>query len=217
MILLPTRNRVVNLKRFIAAYRETKATAKVLLILDPDDYFRYDDLDLPDSFDSMMAKTAHSLKDAMNRAVEIYPNESYYGVGADDFIPRVQGWDAQLIEAAGKHNVAWCDDGIHQDRLCTHPYIGGDLVRAWGWFVPPYIRRGYADFIWRDFARALGVEKYIPQMLCEHMHWQVNKAPYDTTYATQPSVAADKKSWEEYRVSEQFKNDVQSVKGKLGL
>lgn len=216
MILLPTRNRAKNLARFIEAYHKTEASERVLLICDMDDHTRLPEL--PGHWPTPHVNHySRDLKEALNSAVRAYGMEPYYGMMADDVVPESPRWDWTLKTACGAHKIAWGDDGVHQGRLCTHPFIGGDLVRAWGWFIPPYVKRGYADFIWKDFADALDLGMYIDSAKLTHLHWQVGKADFDTTYAMQPSVKSDIKAWEEYRVSPVFEEDLKRVKETLKL
>lgn len=218
MILLPTRGRPHQLARFIYHYKLTAATLPVLVILDEDNVKAYGDLDLPSHWPfPFINKTIRNLVAGITGAIEAWPNEDFYGVMADDIIPESNGWDVALAMAAGRRCIAWGDDGIQGPRLPTHPFIGGDLVKAWGWFIPPYTKRGYVDFIWKDFADALGIGRYLPEVKTTHYHWHVGKAERDATYACQPSVKGDIDLWQAYRAGSQFQADLERVRKRLGL
>jgi hypothetical protein len=61
--------------------------------------------------------------------------------------------------------------------------FGGELLRALGWWAPPGLRHAYIDDAWETIARALDNWRHVPQVLVEHMHPGVGKAPDDATYA----------------------------------
>lgn len=225
MILFPTRGRPWALKRFIRRYKETGATTKVCVIVDDDqlDLYRETWNEAPAGFVLYPAKTTRDLNAAINAAVRYFPHEPFYGMVADDVVPRTDGWDKKLGEACQPHFIAWPDDGIWGAKhgkmeLPTHPWIGGDLVRSWGWFSPPYTNRHCADFIWWDFAEALNIGRPCPDVLMEHLHWHIDSSLYDTTYATQPaSKIGHDQYWHGYKDSEQFKKDLERVKERLGI
>ena len=220
MILFPTRGRDWALTRFIEQYALTGATLPVCVIIDTDNGAHYEKAldNMPDNFELFINKTSKDLRAAVNNAFAFFPDEPFYCIIADDIVPKTYEWDVKLAEAAGKHNIAWGDDGIWGERLCTHPAIGGDLVRAWGWFMSPYTNRHCADFIWKDFADALGIGVYRDDIKLPHLHWQAGQAKYDVTYATQPSPQEGHKQYHDiYKGSEQFKKDVAMVREKLGI
>jgi hypothetical protein len=168
-------------------------------------------------------KTPRDLNSAINTGFKYSPDEDFYGLMADDVLPITEGWDVKLRDACLTHYIAWGEDGIRQGNalnapaLCTHPFIKGDLVRAWGWVVSPYTNRHCQDMIWRDFAEALGVGKFIPEVHTLHLHWQAGRGEFDTTYAIQPSAKEGDAQYRKYKGSEQFTQDIARVKEKLGL
>lgn len=225
MILFPTRNRAWALTRFIEQYQLTGATLPVCVIVDEDNLGHYEEAwkEAPAGWILFPNKKIRDLNGAMNSAFEAFPNEPFYGMVADDVVPTTYAWDIKLSEACKPHYIVWGDDGIwgsHRGKpdLPTHPFIGGDLVRAWGWFSPPYTNRHCADFIWMDFAAALGVGKSMPEVIMEHMHWEAGKAKRDMTYALQPSRAEGHEAYHnKYKNSDKFKADLARVKEKLGI
>lgn len=220
MIMFPTRNRPKSLLRFIENYKKTNATLPITVIIDQDNLEPYNEAwkEAPENWILFPNKEVRNLRDAMNSCVKCFPDDPFYGIIADDCIPITEGWDIQLSEACKPHYIAWPDDGIWGGNLPTHPFIGGDMVRAWGWFSPPYTNRHCADFIWKDFANALDIGKYCENVKIKHQHWQTGEAEFDATYATQPSPSEGHDQYHNvYKNSEQFKKDVESVKEKLGI
>jgi hypothetical protein len=220
VIILPTRGRPDSLNRFIKAYEVTAATLPVTVVIDEDNFVVYERIirNFPATWNFKINKKCRDLAAAMNGVVEENPNEPWYALIADDVAPMTEKWDVRLRDACIPYCVAWGDDGIHQDRFAaTHPFIGGDLVRAWGWLCPPYIKRGSADLIWRTFALELGLARYCSDVLLEHRHWQVGKAEFDTTYATQPSHTDDGAAYKAYINGPKYQEDLKRVRERLKL
>jgi hypothetical protein len=226
MIFLPSRGRPQQLLQVADAYKAMNTKAKVLVILDEDDAGKYETVRklLPQGFNFFINKKSMDLNAALEAAYRAYPNEPFYGMGSDDCFPRTDGWDMTLAGAAFPHNLAWGDDGLHGPNLPTHPFLGGQLARAFGWLIPPYTKRGYIDFTWLDYGRALNVCKYCPSVKTEHLHWQIvdketgkRKGKFDATYASQPSVVADKIAWQAHRSSLKFKEDLERIKKTLEI
>lgn len=223
MILLPTRHRLNNVNRFIAAYVMTGATLPVQIIIDKDDG-SYNGMGLPSHWPNpLINEKTHDLNAAFNLGLETYPDAEYYGIMADDITPETAGWDVRLRDACLPHYVAWGEDGIRQANaldapaLCTHPFLGGDLVRAWGWIMSPYTNRHCADKIWRNFANELGIGKFLKDVVTKHRHWQIQEAEFDPTYASQPSAKEGDTQYRKYKGSAQFYEDVTRVAEALKL
>ncbi len=200
MFSLPTRGRPHNLRRFLAAYEDTRATAPMWLRLDRDDpaLAEYDAITLPDHW---LKTVGPRLENRCNGCVaEMYatfPDEPVYGLMADDLIPRTDRWDAHLIEAAGSSRLAYGDDGKWGAELATHPVIGGDLARAIGWLVLPTVLHSFVDtalFVIASRAKRLA---YLPEVKLEHMHPLANdehgrpKAEMDDTYRFRETYVPD--------------------------
>ncbi len=114
---------------------------------------------------------------------ERYPEEKVYGFIGDDVVPPAEsGWKEMLEEAAGDWHIAYPFDGIHEGKLCTHPFIGGELVRAVGQWAPEGIFHGFWDNYWYTIGHALGLLKYLPEIYFDHRHPDIAKAPADKVY-----------------------------------
>jgi hypothetical protein len=173
MFSLPSRGRPHNLRRFLAAYEDTGATHPVWLRLDTDDPAlpEYDAIHLPDHWlKTVGPRHPNRCNGAVAEMFAAFPDEPVYGLLADDLIPRTQGWDSKLIEAAGTHKLAFPDDGMNGPNLATHPVIGGDLARAIGWLVLPGVLHSFVDTALYVIAGHCGLLVHLPDVLVEHMH-----------------------------------------------
>lgn len=118
-----------------------------------------------------------------NRAYRQHPEKPWYGLLSDDAVPMTFRWDVELSEAAGSDSIAYCADGINDERQASHVAIGGDLVRKLGWIILPGLVRIYGDNVLTDIGRERGALKYLPHVRLEHWHFSNGKAPMDETYA----------------------------------
>jgi len=181
MFLLPSRGRPDKLKRFIDAWHATGATAIVVLLLDDDDVPKYAAIEMPKSWITITAPRipiAHRLQ----WAFDYTPGERYYGFLADDLLPRTEGWDQKLIEAAGDDGVAFGKDSIYNGSFASHPVVAGELVRRVGWLSLVGLQHLYVDAVWTEIGRQLGTLRYLPDVVVEHLHFSNQKAELDKTY-----------------------------------
>jgi hypothetical protein len=198
MIILPTKNRPQNLKRFIHAYRTTEATEKVCLIINADD-LSYLDVSLPPSFFIERAEATAArpgLGLLINEVFNKYPDEEYYALMADDVVPETLHWDRILKDACLRcKGIAWGNDGIAGKRLSTHPFIYGNLVRQLGWICYPKLNHCYIDTCIHLMGKAFG-RKYFKEVKTTHYHPQAGKAALDDVYLNQPDAKVDKLIWQ---------------------
>lgn len=199
---LPTRNRPHNLKRFIDAYIKTKGSSKVYVRLDIDDpsLDEYLQLDFPETFEVVQGPR-EGLKAAMEEMFHKYPDEEWYGLGADDIVPRTDYWDKYLAEEAGLCKIAHPDDlGKKKKKyLPTHPVCGGDLVRAVGWFGHPATKHFFLDNSWQYIGEELECITLREDIVVEHVHHSTGKAPLDETYnQVNSNMESDRKLYNEW-------------------
>lgn len=163
------------------------------VLIDEDDRGTYAGMQLPRNWDWMIGERA-GLVEIQNRAWRSFPDEPWYAVCGDDLRFTPPGWDSILSTAAGRHHVAWADDGVKRDRLCTAYFVGGDLVRAMGWLAHPAFGHLYADTVWWEIATRGGLARYQPQVKMRHI-----RLP-DRTFAER-RIAGDRERFIELRSS----------------
>lgn len=192
MWLIPTRARPHNIKRLIT---HAKPTAKALLILDHDDFHNYMDITLPLSWGFVVYQKDY-VGNLLNKAFDQFPNEPYYALGADDILPDMF-YDVKLEQMITPKDIIWPHDGI--EGKCTHPVIGGDLVRERNWIAYPGLRHFYIDTVWGDIAQEIGATGLVNINL-NHMHFSNGLAPMDETYKGRPKGNHDKAIYDNYRM-----------------
>lgn len=205
MILLPSRGRPNNLLRFAAAYNQTGATLPVTVLLDDDDVANYDDAWplLPYSWQIDISPRTY-LVPRLNKFFYERPNEPFYAVLADDVVPETRNWDLILMKACMPDMMSYGKEGIdrmesHGVESMPHPFIGGDLVRKWGFIAPPVLNHFYADNWWIDAS----IHAYMPGVKMTHYHYKNKKAPIDRTYQDRPDPNKDRLAYLEFRKENQ--------------
>ena len=194
MIFLATRKRLANIERFIKAYHDTKATEKVILLVDEDDD-TYQQLVLPEQF-GILYFPKSTVTNLYNQAFALFPNEDVYGIMADDVVPETKDWDKTLRINALNVAVAWGDDGIQGIGLPTHPFLNGDIVRKLGFIAQPDLKHWYVDDFWLLMAHTIG-GAYCHGVKITHHHHLNGKAAMDDTYKNQPEASQDAITWKQ--------------------
>lgn len=201
---LPTRSRPKSLQRFLEHYQITNAQSAVFVRLDEDDPFLQDylNIDFPEQFHVRIGPRT-GLKAAMEEMFIEFPDLEWYGLGADDLIPRTHYWDKQLIETAGLCEISYPNDLYVRKKnpnLPTHPVVGGDLVRKVGWFGHPATRHFFLDNAWQFIGESLGCLHRMEHVIVEHMHYTKNKSENDVTYSESNAfMSIDRKNFEEWQ------------------
>lgn len=195
MHILPTRGRPRLLQRFLDMSRPKLPG---VVIIDLDQVEMYKDLRLPSNWTRMEMSRTNSVKKE-NAAYRRYPASGFYCVLNDDLIARTDDWEAPLLAEAQQFLIPWPDDTITADTSISSAFIPGAFCRALGWVSPPMFRHYYIDRVWHHIANELGIARYHPEIVVEHMHFSVKKSDYDTTYAERPPVHEDANVWEEIK------------------
>lgn len=196
-ILLPTRGRPENLRRFIQATVATASDWHLYLRLDDDDpsmdeYFEIlegcRDTNWGHHITVVRGERigfAASLNELALRADK--DDMSHIGMFGDDVLPITPDWDTQLVQALGKDlGVAYGDDGLrkkHAPDLPTHYITQIEVYRRLGYLAPPTMRHLFLDNVARDIGRYLKNFVYVPVKI-QHLHpWAEGEHIHDATYA----------------------------------
>jgi hypothetical protein len=215
MWLLPTRNRPEMCQRALDACIASGTTSRGMVWMDGCDYGK---LRLPDGWGQVACDEHLNIGEIMRRFFAQYPGLGWYGWLADDCIPVTMGWDRRLIEAAEHKFISYPNDNWQQgvkERDGT-PHVtsvicmGGDLVRAMGFWVLPGMVQMYIDDVWESVAVPAGLMRYQPDVLCEHHHFANGKRPHDATdarvFAGQPFPKNDREIYQSWLGSERLRS-----------
>lgn len=216
MWILASRGRPNNLKRFVYQYESTKASSPIMIRLDEDDPYlgEYKKIDYPDTFKIVIGPRAR-LGAAMAELYETYPDLDWYGLLADDLIPKTEYWDKKMIDAAGTKFIVGADDGRGKAHQFCHPIVGGDLVRAVGWFSLPCCTHFCVELPWKYLANRgdKRFRKMLLDVVVEHAHYRWGQAEKDQTYTESHQIKKiDMKKWDAWYSSDEWNQFLQSAK-----
>jgi hypothetical protein len=175
-----------------AFFDENRPRLPGRVLIDGDDN-SYRDMQLPAGWDWVVGERG-PLTEIINHAFRAFPDEAVYGCVTDDLRFSAAGWDEALTAEAGSRCVAWGDDGVKGDRVCTFFFIGGELVHHMGWLVHPAFGHLYADNVWWHIAKHAGLARYRPDIKVKHLR------VLDRTFAER-SIAGDRERYAEMKSS----------------
>lgn len=192
-IICPTRKRLNNLKRFIKSMEDTKSgehEIEYLFYVDHDDilteqFLRSINTIYPDLRVQYIYGPRIIFSRMFNEIVNISSGHILFMTG-DDVIMRTKDWDKLVVEEYVKYNdglvVISTQDGIQNEKIATHSFIGRVWFDILGYLVPPIFPGDHADNWLTDVSRGIGRLVYKPDIYVEHMHPNVGKALLDQTY-----------------------------------
>jgi hypothetical protein len=195
MYVMPSRGRPHLIRRFFSVAPPQPETIGVIAI-DEDDAENYAGVKLPPNWSFRITPRAYFTA-KVNEAISAYPNQPFYGFVMDDTVPRTDRWDVLLEQKAGPWGISWSDDCLPGKRPSSI-MMGGELVRALGWFSCPTLKHFYTDNVWETMAKDLGSAGRCEEIKIAHLHFSSGAAPYDKTYQERPDNATDKQAFERW-------------------
>jgi len=139
----------------------------------------------------------------------------------DDIAFRTPGWDTQVEQAFAvwpdRIGLVYGRDGIHDERLSTHAFVGRPWVEALGYLVPPYFSSDMNDLWNYEVAGMVGRRQFLPQVYTEHMHPAVGKGELDLTHRERMARGARDNVEDLYRrLAPERERDVQWLREAIG-
>lgn len=178
----PSLGRPNNLKR-LADLWETAGVTKlhVRLMEDDKELDKYLSISYPDAWEIKIGKRLF-LSQMLNEFADENPKENCYGFIGDDVVPITNNWARRLEEEAGDWFLSFPDDEIHHGNLCPHMCVGGELLRAIGWWGNPLLHHSFIDNTLMTIGASLELCQYVEEVKFEHWHPIIEKADMDNTY-----------------------------------
>ena len=220
-VVVPSRGRPHNIARLAEAWFTTGAEATLLVCVDNDDpeLAAYEALSTDLDFDLVVGAPSR-IGPILNAICPVVADEvDVVGFMGDDHLPRTEGWDARLEEAAGRWGVSYGNDLLQGERLATAVFIGSGIVSTLGYFVPPGLKHLYFESPWMAWGRAVDRLTYLDDVVIEHLHFVNGKAEADALYADVNSnamYAHDGARWAQYEAGE-LPRDVARLREAAGL
>lgn len=181
MWFFPTRKRAALAQRLMNACVQTGMTSQGMLVVDGllEDY---NQVVRPQNIDLGVTGEHLEFAGVLRWIFENFPNEPFYGFICDDGLPRTQEWDKELEATAGPWHVSCANDLMHEPGRWTYGVLGGELLRALGFWMPPGFIHLYTDNVWEYLDSQLKIMRYRKDVVIEELHFSNGKAPFDATY-----------------------------------
>lgn len=224
VVFVPSRGRPGNLVRWCQSLIDTESTCDLVVAVDDDDATLGEYHQVRDRFGfELVIAPREQLVGTTNRNATVLADRyPYVGFAGDDHVALTTHWDQILVESArsaGVGGLAHCDDRLQSGRVPTTFVVDSRFITALGWLHLPSLVHLYGDDVLRDLSQAIGTERYLPDVVVEHLHPFAGKAEWDATYEAANSelrCAEDKRAYEEWRYGGGFELSLKSLKAGLG-
>jgi hypothetical protein len=103
----------------------------------------------------------------------------------DDHRPLTDHWDTDLLSEIAKlggTGIAYGNDLLQGANLPTAPVVSSNIVTALGWLCEPSLAHYCVDNVWKDLGQGADCLAYREDVVIEHCHPFVGKAPPDATH-----------------------------------
>jgi hypothetical protein len=201
-ILLPSRQRPVELNRFIRSIDETMSNEhqiELFIGMDNDDPEKRNYYDIVHKW-QLEGKPNHTIiliEDERKPTYRIWNDMArirswnnspdYFIMGNDDVVYSTIGWDKilanKICQSDHPFYLYWFNDGINHEKHCAFPIISKYWVNSVGYFVPEVFKYFYSDTWTYDIAKRADVCKYIPEVTAIHKHFTSDSSvKFDETY-----------------------------------
>lgn len=200
MWLLPSRNRIGNLKRFFRSCREMGVSTPGMVLVNQDEFDQkhseYGALDLPKGW-SVVGVEATCMHDALRAIYPVVRDSQFIGLLQDDLVPGTPGWDTELIRQLSGWNVVCAYDG-RSNRMAGAIAWSTQLIKELGWIYPPGTKHLYGDDVWETMGREAGCLKIDPSVVTTHQNETYSLNPDETAKAIVSYTEHDKAVFEEW-------------------
>jgi len=142
---------------------------------------------------------------AMNTAAKAFYDRPHAIIGMvnDDHRFLTPGWDLRVEDALREPGIAYGDDLFQGERLVAGGvFMNAVIPRALGWYCLPSCRHLFVDNVWTELGKHLGLLRYQPDVVIEHLHPFAGKGTWDEGYEranNQAAIDADRVAYEEWR------------------
>jgi len=214
MFIMCTRGRPHFLLEFIECWHKTKASYPATILIDDDDprIDEYKAIKHPKNWIVLYNESAKPVIKVKNWLKDNMHHD-FYGCLADDLRPKTVEWDKKLVEVAKNNQIAYPNDTIKSEKLCTHPVIGGDLIRATGWILNTELIHFYADDVWMHIGRQTNKLHYLGDVICQHLHPSVGTREADEiSLGLEKNFAADYQTYAKWVSSPETAELIEKIK-----
>lgn len=182
-VFIPTYHRRDRMDECLKSFRETTlGEIDLYLVVDEDDE-SYEGVDA----EIITAQPGTLVTVTNEAALQLADRYDALMMVSDDVIFRTPGWDLYMtgiLEAMGGTGFVYPDDRRRYD-IPEQVLISSDIIKALGWFAEPGFGHFYIDNVWAELGKRLGLIRFCPQAVIEHMHYTVSPDVIrDETYSS---------------------------------
>lgn len=216
-IILPFRHgsnesRLDQLREALDSWKNnSEGLSEVYLIVDEDEN---ESVPLYENVQRYVVPTGVTLMEKLNyHALDIAEKHDYIQFLAHDIVLQT-AWESQFIDFLESVPVGmiYGNDLVHAGKLATHPCIKSSMIKAVGFYGCPAVEHNFFDNYWMSVAQTFGMCMYCPDVIMEHNHPIVGKAPRDEISDKIANLLEiDQQKFTDY-MSVNFKNDVEKLR-----
>jgi len=187
-IIVPTRSRPSNIQRLHEQWFkviDSSVSTECIVVIDEDDEKNYPRLE---RFQYIVVKSngERGVVYPLNQAALQVCNEyEYLGFWGDDHYPLTNKWNSIMYNALkerGPCAMVYGNDRNQGIRLPTQIIMDSLIVKKFGYMGHPTFKHLYVDDFWKYVGTYIGSLIYLDNVIIEHLHYSINKAPLDTLY-----------------------------------
>lgn len=185
LVIVPTRKRPEQVKRFIESFEATTDNAELLFVTDGDDesYKEFDWHGFGNAVLTPRGSVVEKLNFAAKEMADSYDHLMHLG---DDCVFVTEHWDTLLVNALDN---AGGSGWVYPDNKRRHDVpecwlVSTDIVKSTGWFLNPIFKHYYVDNCTADIGRRTSLLHYVPEVVIEHRHYSVcQETEHDEVYS----------------------------------
>ena len=229
-MIVPTRSRPDNVEDFLDAWSATTfGRADLLFAVDDDDpalprYREISDASRCAGFTRGVhlhvgprLRLGGTLNAVSEKFTDAYDALCFMG---DDHLARSGRWDLAFLaelERLGT-GIVYGNDLIQGPALPTAVAMTTDIIRELGYMVPAGLVHMFADNAWKAWGEGIGRLTYMPDVIIEHNHPLVGKAPMDDLYReTETLMGPDSARWDDYRLMGGLNADIERLQHMINV
>ena len=183
-LIIPSRGRPGNIRRWLSAIKETKAAVDVYVGVDNDDPYLENYRQI-EGINLVVAEQRERFGPTLNRiALSIVDDYKYIMWAGDDHKPITPGWDSEYRRVLSQKpvGIVYGNDLVMGEAIATQLAMTSNIVKALGYAVPKGFVHLYIDNYFMELARAVDSLTYLPDVVVQHLHPVAGKAQEDQTY-----------------------------------
>lgn len=214
-VIIPSRGRPQNIRRWLKAVEETRAHVDLWIGVDDDD----PNLDEYQAIEgiNLVIGPRQRFGPTLNRiALAIADSYKYIMWAGDDHKPVTPGWDVEYRKVLKQKpvSIVYGNDLVMGPEIPTQMAMTSTIVRALGYAVPEGFVHLYIDNYFLELGRAVDMITYLPEVIVQHLHPVAGFASEDQTYkeANSPeNWTNDRIRFEKY-VAEELAGDADKLR-----